>query len=67
MSKTLLLTVIALTVLATMIPTASACQATEPTVNYVVCSSQKFDDVGALVDYVVDGVELVLEIVEHAT
>ena len=68
MSKTILMTVIAFTVLATAtIPTASACMASDPTVNYVACSSEKFDDVGAVVAYAVEGVELVLEIVDHAT
>jgi len=67
MRKTILMTVIALTVLASAaIPTASACQATQPTVNYVVCSGEKFDDVDSLLGYVAEGVQLVLEIVDHA-
>ena len=74
MSKTILMTVIAFTVLATVaIPTVSACPPppeSNPvghTLYYATCNPQKGDDIQALIAYALEGVGLVLEIVDHAT
>lgn len=68
MNKALLLTTIALVAFATVaMPSASACYSTNPTANYVVCGSEKYDDVNDAIEYAKDGVRLVLQIIDNAT